>query len=409
MIKRHEVQVLLDAGFSDRQVAKKTGISKRSVTRIAQEPAVEGIDEAEVAAERRIGQPSVAGELRAAAEEILEEEWELPTIEILHRLRLRGYEGGKSAVYELVKSLQDPVPSRVMVRFEGLPGGFAGFDFGTVRAGYLSGEIERIHFAAYRLKYSRWVHVEVVPKKQIEPLSRSLVRAFEASEGLPLSVVFDNPKTVVLHPKKTPVVWNRTIAQLTVDFGFGIELCKPGRANQKCSLANLVGWVKGSFFKVRRFQDRADRLAQLTAWLPEVNDERPNRATGEIPAGSAPGGAEAAPTAGRHEATHPRFPKEDLSYPPDLRARHLASVSGKWGRLYFQSQRLLELGPVAEHFLIELIHQRPRTWKGDVEALYNLLERVGEKALLEALQAALLRGLVGGEYVRELARREVCA
>lgn len=458
MIKRHEVQVLLDAGFSHRQVAKKTGVSKRSVTRIAQEPAVEGIDEVGVAGERRIGRPSVLDEFRAAAEEILEKEPELPTVEILHRLRLRGYTGGKSAVYELVKSLRGPAPSRVMVRFEGLPGEFAQFDFGIVRVGYQSGEIERIHFAAYRLKYSRWVHVEVVPNEQIEPLCRSLVGAFDASGGVPLSVVFDNPKTVVLHPKKTPIVWNRTLAQLAVDFGFGIELCEPRRANQKGSVENLVGWVKGSFFKVRRFQDRADLLAQLAAWLTEVNDERPSRATGEIPAvrlgeeqkrfrplAVAPedyalqfdvlvgptgmvthkairyamppeaigfaGTLHLYPdrvriTAGRHEASHPRFPKDDLSYPPDLRARHLASVSGKRGRLYFQRQRLLELGPVAEHFLTELIHQRPRTWKGDVEALYELLERVGEKSLLEALQAALLRGLVGAEYVREWARRE---
>lgn len=458
MIKRHEVQVLLDAGFSHRQVAKKTGVSKRSVTRIAQESPVEAIEETGVASERRIGRPSVVGTFRAAAEEILAEEPELPTVEVLHRLRLRGYEGGKSAVYELVKRLRGPAPSRVMVRFEGLPGEFAQFDFGQVRVGYLSGAIETLRFAAYRLKYSRWVHVELVPNEQIEPLCRSLVGAFEASGGVPLSVVFDNPKTVVIHLKKTPIVWNRTMAQLAVDFGFGIELCEPRRANQKGAVENLVGWVKNSFFKVRRFQDRADLLAQLALWLTEVNDERPSRATGEIPAvrlleeqkrlrplAVAPedyalqfdvlvgptgmvthnGIRYAMPpeaigfaatlhlypervriTAGRHEASHPRFPKGDLSYPAELRARHLASVSGTRGRLYFQRQRLLELGPVAEHFLTELIHQRPRTWKGDVEALYGLLQRVGADPLVSALQAALLRGLIGAEYVRELARRK---
>jgi hypothetical protein len=37
MIKRHEVQVLLAAGFTHRQVARKAGVSKRSVARIAQD------------------------------------------------------------------------------------------------------------------------------------------------------------------------------------------------------------------------------------------------------------------------------------------------------------------------------------------------------------------------------------
>ena len=283
MIKRHEVQVLLDAGFSHRQVAKRAGVSKRSVTRIAQEPSVESIDEAGLARSGRIGRPSMVGEFLTQVEEILEEEPKLPTVEVFHRMKLKGYKGGKSAVYELVKSVRGPALSRVMVRFEGLAGEFAQFDFGTVRVRYLSGEVETLHFAGYRLKYSRWVYIEVVPSQQVEPWCRVLVRAFESSGGVPLSVVFDNPKTGVIHPKATPIVWNRTMAQLAVDFGFGIELCEPRRANQKGSIENLVGWVKNSFFKVRRFQDREDLLAQLAEWLTEVNEERPCRATGEIP------------------------------------------------------------------------------------------------------------------------------
>jgi hypothetical protein len=109
--------------------------------------------------------------------------------------------------------------------------------------------------------------------------------------------------------------------------------------------------------------------------------------------------------AGRYEQVHPRFPAGDLSYPPELRAQHLASVSGERGRLYFQRQRLLELGAPAEHFLTELIHQRPRTWKGDVTRLFTLLQRIGEEACIRALQAALFRALIGAEYVEDLARQ----
>lgn len=121
VIKRHEVQVLLDAGFTHRQVAQKAGVSKRTVTRTAQEPRIEGLDDVGIARARQVGRPSQVGEFREAVEGILEKEPELPTVEILHRLKVRGYEGGKSAVYKLVKALRGPAPSRVMVRFEGLP------------------------------------------------------------------------------------------------------------------------------------------------------------------------------------------------------------------------------------------------------------------------------------------------
>ena len=43
-------------------------------------------------------------------------------------------------------------------------------------------------------------------------------------------------------------------------------------------------WVKGSFFKQRRFLDDEDLQQQLREWLVEVNTQRPSRATGVIPA-----------------------------------------------------------------------------------------------------------------------------
>jgi transposase len=460
MIKRHEVQVLLRSGMSHRQVARQTGVSKRTVTRIAKEMPIHVVDDLAEIQRRNIGRPSPAANFEEKIQQILKEERDLPTVEVLHRLRQEGYRGGKSALYELVRRLRGPAPSRVMVRFEGLAGEFAQFDFGQVQVGYLSGRKETLHFACYRLKYSRWVHVEITPSEQVEPLCRAVLNGFETSGGVPLAVVFDNPKTVVIHPKRIPVVWNRTLAQLAIDYGFGIELCEPRRANQKGSVENLVGWVKGSFFKVRRFHDFEDLLHQLHVWLCEVNEERPSRATNVIPtvrlaeeqerlrplalspteyglqfeAFVGPTGmvshrgiryampAESIGfpatlhvypdrvriTAGRHQMTHARFPERGgLSYPAELRAAHLATISGTRGRLYFQRQRLLELGPGVVHFLTEIVHRRPRTWKGDVEALYELLERCGEERFVQAVHAAQLRSLFGAEYVRGFVAEEV--
>jgi transposase len=462
MIQRHDVQVLLAAGHTQREVAELAQISLRSVKRIAKELTVEKLDDAAEIRRRGVGRPSSVHAYEDLIREILGAEKELPTVEVLHRLRQQGYRGGKSPVYDLVRSLRGPSPRPVMVRFEGLPGEFAQFDFGSVEVHYLSGKKkkERLHFAAYRLKYSRWVWVEIVPNEQVEPLCRALLHAFEQSSGVPLSVVFDNPKTVVLHPKAVPPVWNRTFAQLALDYSFAVELCTPRAANQKGAVENLVGWVKGSFFKVRRFHDFEDLLQQLAGWHKEVNEERPSRATGVIPMVrlqeeqrrlrplrlaprdyalhietmvgptgivsyrgiryAMPADSIGFPatlhlyldrvriTAGKYEITHPRFPKEGkISYPPEVRAQHLATVSGTRGRLYFKRERLLELGPAVVHFLTEVVHRRPRTWKGDVEDLYALLEKVGAERLLAAIQAAELRELFGAEYVAHFAGEEV--
>ena len=227
-------------------------------------------------------------------------------------------------------------------------------------------------------------------------------------------------------------------------------------------MENLVGFVKRSFFRARRFQDLEEDLpTQLAAWLGEVNTVRPNRATKEIPAArlvaeqarltplavppaayglrypvtvgptamvthqgiryAMPAAACGLPatlwlypervkvvTAGsRHTAVHPRFPAVGtVSYLPGQRAAQLAAVAGARKRLYFMRERLLELGPVGEAYLTELIHQRPHTWKGDVERLFALLEEVGDDACRVLLQRALFQRLFGAEYVVRLAARQ---
>ena len=58
MLKRHEVTILLKAGHPRGEVARLSGVSLRSVNRIAQESPVLQVDDAVERAKRRIGRPS---------------------------------------------------------------------------------------------------------------------------------------------------------------------------------------------------------------------------------------------------------------------------------------------------------------------------------------------------------------
>ena len=90
--------------------------------------------------------------------------------------------------------------------------------------------------------------------------------------GAPLLAVFDRPKTVALSWRRDGVVteWNPTFAGVALELGVGVEVCWPYRRNRK-GVENLVGWVKGSFFKQRRFIDEKDLALQLAEWHREVN------------------------------------------------------------------------------------------------------------------------------------------
>jgi transposase len=159
---------------------------------------------------------------------ILEQEPDLPSLEILRRVRETGYEGGKTALYGLVASIR-PQTSKPLVRFEGLPGEFSQHDFGQVDVKFLDGSLKRVHFFASRLKYSRYIRVSLVEDEKVESLVRTLAQHLQDRGGRPLLCVFDRPKTIAVEWEKNGKVtkWNSVFACATLEIGIGVELCWP--------------------------------------------------------------------------------------------------------------------------------------------------------------------------------------
>jgi len=446
LLKRHEIQVLLRAGHSQADVAEKTGVSVDTVVRVKREDAVSGVDDAAERRERRIGRPSKASPFAAQIKAWLTQEPELPTQELLRRASEAGYMGHKSAFYALVAGARPPRATPV-VRFEGLPGEFSQHDFGHVDVTFVDGRKQRVHFFASRLKYSRFALVTLVDNERVETILRCLARDFVAFGGLPLMAVFDRPRTIVQKSGKGRDVeqFNATFAQAIVDLGVGVEMCAPRSGNQKGSVERLVGWVKSSFFKHRKFQDEADLRAQLAAWHVEVNTKTASRATDVIPetrrqqelarlrpikvlpeklalrfpvfvGPTAEVMFEGAPysmppeathiagtlflyedrlriLAGRFEALHKRRHKSEPPAPlPEHRAAKIASVHGKRAKLYEKRQQVLNLGPDALALLTELTHRDPKLASRRVEDLYELLETHGDDAMREAVGRTVRAG-----------------
>lgn len=453
MLKRHEIQVLRRAGHSQEEAADLAGVSVRSVRRVEDEDAVSDADNHAERERRRIGRPSKAEPFRPYVVEQLAKEPELLSLEVLRRARLAGYAGGKSALYELIHSIR-PKRLRLITRFEGLPGEFTQHDFGEVDVRFLDGSRKRVHFFASRLKYSRWTEVSLVPDETVESLVRAMVDHFAVMGGIPLLAVFDRPKTIAQSSNRDGQVtqWNPTFAGVALDLGLGIELCWPKSPQQKGSVENLVGWVKGSFFKQRRFLDEEDLRQQLREWHREVNTQRPSRATDVIPEErmkedrprlrplkvapadlalripvtvgptgmvlhdthqySMPPDSLGIPgtlylyrdrvriVAGRYEAVHPRlFGEPGKSTLPEHRAQRVAAASGKRAKRYMQREHLLGVGREALEYLTELTHRRPQVWVRDVDRLHELLQRHGDGALRAAFARGLAERAIGAEYI----------
>ena len=168
MLSRHAVQELVRAKVTAREIAMQFGVSIRTVRRIIREAAVESGDDAAARRARRIGRPGVEAAVRARVHALLLEDPERPPGEICRLLRSEGTPLGLSTVYRVLGAVRPTIATPLQVRFEGVAGEFAQFDFGEVNVRLADGKRGTVHFAAYRLKYSRWVHVVVVPNERVE-------------------------------------------------------------------------------------------------------------------------------------------------------------------------------------------------------------------------------------------------
>src|SRR5215813_2282486 len=101
LLKRHEIQVLLGAGHSHKDVAERSGVGLATVRRVKREAEVTSADDTAARRKRKIGRPSKATPFAAKVSSWLASEPELPTQELLRRATEAGYTGHKTAFYAL--------------------------------------------------------------------------------------------------------------------------------------------------------------------------------------------------------------------------------------------------------------------------------------------------------------------
>lgn len=417
--------------------------SPRSVRRILKEPTP---DEEALASGRRSGpgRPSIAEGYRHRIATVLEEEPHLQTGELLRRAKEWGYAGGKTAFYDLVKTIRKPAASgEPIVRFEGVPGEYAQFDFGERRQRFRNGHSRKVIAFVGRLKYSRHTHVEIVPDMKAETLIRAIIACLEAWGCVPLIWVFDNPKTVRISKPGEPIVLHPYLAALASECQAAPVLCTPYQPQQKGSVENGVKWFKRSFLAQRRFVDEEDLQQQLAGWLHEINHDRPSDATGDMPAQRLEREQRAlgedracrlraaayelripltvGPTAmvqvlGTSYSVDPRrvgapavahltrdtvrvvingegwtHQRSDHCQTPQRLPAHrtemLGAIYGKRKHNTFKRQCLFELGEDARDFLGGMIHRlgpNGTAWFRPVNRLFTLLEEHGDQALRAA-------------------------
>jgi transposase len=277
------------------EISARCGVGVRSVQRVLTEPEPrpEDIARGRVGSGRQGRPPEADDAMVERIRLLLESEPTLPATKVLRLAREWVFRGGRRQTAALVKKRRPRPRAEPVVCFDGLPGEYAQFYFGEGVMDFTATGKQRVKFFGGRLKFSRFMHVELCPTRRPR---RSLLAYLVEFGGSPKEWVFDNPRTVRISPiGAEPVVLHHYLRQVVAECRVIPTLCARRSGNQKGSVERLVGLFKNSFLLVRRFRDFAELRAQLAEMLHEVNHVRPCDATDPGRVARRRGGALGAP------------------------------------------------------------------------------------------------------------------
>jgi transposase len=264
-----DIKELHAAGLSIRAIARQTGHSRNTVSRVLSERAPSPYSAP--------ARPSRLDPFKAYIKSRYEA-YGLSCVRLLEDIRPMGYDGSIDILRRYVHGLaaQQHASARATVRFETPPGAQGQVDWascGKLQTG------ENVYAFVMVLGFSRMSYIEFTTSMNLPTLLRCHMKAFEYLGGIPSAILYDNMKQVRLGPARL----NPQFVDFAGHYGFTVKTHKPYRPRTKGKVERLVDYVKDNFLAGREFADLADINAQGHSWLRQTANVRVHATTNRKP------------------------------------------------------------------------------------------------------------------------------
>ena len=203
---------------------------------------------------------------------------------LLRELRERGYEGGYTAVTDMVREIRPARPRVFEVRFETPPGAQAQVDFAQFQLQFADepAMTRIVWLFSFVLGFSRLIWARFVLHQDMQTVLRCHMAAFDAIGGIPDEILYDRMKTAVIGEADGSIVYNRALIDFARHHGFQPKACRPYRAKTKGKVERPYRYIREDFFLARSFRNLDDLNAQLRHWLDIVANPRVHATTQRV-------------------------------------------------------------------------------------------------------------------------------
>jgi transposase len=261
-----KVRELAADGVSEREIAQRLSMNRRTVARLARADAPPRY--------QRAPRGSALDPLEPVIREVLAEWPKIKAPRMTEILRGHGFEGSERIVQRRLAELRPPAV-RPAQRTDYAPGQVAQVDWCEMPTRpRIHGRERRIYALVVALPYSGAQTAHFSLDMTVEAFLEGHVRAFSWLGGVPRELVYDNLRAAVARRRQDEITWAERFTHLRGHYGFHAHACTPGAPREKGGVENAVKYLKSGFWPARRIGSLAALDAEYVRWRDEIANVR---------------------------------------------------------------------------------------------------------------------------------------
>ena len=248
-------------------IAQQLGVHSSVVTRVLEQ---NGLPRAE-----RQGGPSILDDYLPLILETLQQFPDLPASRLYAMAVERGFNGGPSHFRSRVAELRPrPIPEAYL-RLQTLPGEQSQVDwahFGTLVVGKA---VRKLMAFVMVLSWSRRIYLQFFPDARMSSFLQGHVGAFNAWEGIPRVLLYDNLKSAVLERHGNAIHFHPTLLEFSAHYRFEPRPVGVRKGNEKGRVERAIRYIRDNFWPAREWRDLDDLNQQARQWCDQTTMARP--------------------------------------------------------------------------------------------------------------------------------------
>jgi transposase len=261
-------------GLSQRQIAKKLGISRNTVKKHIG-------DRGDPEERKSIKRKSLLDPFHESIAYWLDDDLEYRATWIYDRLANMGFTGSYEIVKRKVHEIKAERQRVAFMRFETEPGYQAQVDFGSFQVENADGTIRTLYLFSMILGYSRKIYGELIDRCDLPGFFDCHIHAFEYFGGVADEILYDRMKNVYIGKLAGRKKFNSTLLGFALHYGFKPEVTPAYASWVKGKVERPYNFIREGFWRGYGFICRSTANRDLLRWL-EKKDERVHGTTHEV-------------------------------------------------------------------------------------------------------------------------------